>query len=164
MTIRRPGGRTRPFGALRQLLGDRFSTAPALREQHGRGEAYHHAAIRRRRWRSPRSTDEVARIVEICAEHRVPVVAFGAGTSLEGHVAALRGGVSLDLTQMNQILAVHAEDLDATVEAGRHPQAAQRAPARHRPVLPDRSRVPTPRSAAWPRRAPPAPTPSATAR
>ena len=65
-----------------------------------------------------RSTEEVAGIVEICAEHRVPVVAFGAGTSLEGHVAALSGGVSLDLTQMNQVLAVHAEDLDATVQAG----------------------------------------------
>ena len=111
------GGRARAFGALRQLLGDRFSTAPALREQHGRGEA-HHTPKLPEAVAFAHSTEEVAGIVEICAEHRVPVVAFGAGTSLEGHVAALSGGVSLDLTQMNQILAVHAEDLDATVQAG----------------------------------------------
>ena len=75
-------------------------------------------SIRRRRSRSPSTTEEVAAVVEICAEHGVPVVAFGAGTSLEGHVAALRGGVSLDLTRMNRVVAVHPEDLDATVEAG----------------------------------------------
>jgi D-lactate dehydrogenase (cytochrome) len=109
--------RSRPFGALRQLLGDRFTTATAVREQHGHGEAYHRG--------SPpeavafaETTAEVAGIVAICAEHRVPVVAFGAGTSLEGHVAALQGGVSLDLTRMNAVLAVHEADLDATVQAG----------------------------------------------
>ena len=107
----------RPFDALRQVLGDRFTTAAALREQHGRGEAYHAAQL-------PdavafvRSTEEVSHVVEICAAHGLPVVAFGAGTSLEGHVAAVAGGVSVDLTQMNQVLAVHAEDLDATVQAG----------------------------------------------
>jgi D-lactate dehydrogenase (cytochrome) len=109
--------RTRPFAALRQLLGDRFSTAPAAREQHGRGEAYH-AGHLPEAVAFARTTKEVAGVVEICAEHRLPVVAFGAGTSLEGHVAALQGGVSLDLTQMEQVLAVHAEDLDATVQAG----------------------------------------------
>jgi D-lactate dehydrogenase (cytochrome) len=109
--------RTRPFQALRQLLGDRFSTAAALCAQHGRGEAHHEG-------RPPeavafaRTTEEVAAIVAVCAEHAVPVVAFGAGTSLEGHVAALRGGVSLDLTRMNEVLAVHSADLDATVQAG----------------------------------------------
>ena len=109
--------RTRPFQALRQLLGDRFSTAAALCAQHGRGEAHHEG-------RPPeavafaRTTEEVAAIVAVCAEHAVPVVAFGAGTSLEGHVAALRGGVSLDLTRMNEVLAVHTADLDATVQAG----------------------------------------------
>lgn len=107
----------RPFDALRQVLGDRFTTAAALREQHGRGEAYHAAQL-------PdavafvRSTEEVSQVVEICAAHNLPVVAFGAGTSLEGHVAAVAGGVSVDLTQMSQVLAVHAEDLDATVQAG----------------------------------------------
>ena len=77
-----------PFDALRQVLGDRFTTAAALREQHGRGEAYHAARL-------PdavafvRSTEEVRRVVEVCAAHGVPVIAFGAGTSLEGHVAAV---------------------------------------------------------------------------
>jgi D-lactate dehydrogenase (cytochrome) len=109
--------RTRPFGALHQLLGDRFSTAPALRDQHGRGEA-HHVGHPPEAVAFAESTAEVAAIVEICAQHGVPVVAFGAGTSLEGHVAALRGGVSLDLTRMNRVVAVNPQDLDATVEAG----------------------------------------------
>ena len=112
-----PQDRSRAFAALRQLLGDAFSTAQAQREQHGHGEAYHPPHL-------PdavafvRSTEEAAAVVELCAAHGVPVVAFGAGTSLEGHVAALRGGVSLDLTQMDRVIAVHAEDFDATVQAG----------------------------------------------
>ena len=113
--------RTRPFAALRQLMGDRFTTAAALCEQHGRGEA-HHPVQAPEAVAFVRSTEEVARIVELCAEHRVPVVAFGAGTSLEGHVAAVAGGVSIDLTQMSEVVAVHPEDLDATVQAGVVPQ------------------------------------------
>ena len=77
-----------------------------------------------------------------CASARstsVPVIPFGTGTSLEGHVNAPLGGVSIDFRDMNRILAVHAEDLDCVVEPGRHPQAAQRVPARPGPVLPDRS-------------------------
>jgi D-lactate dehydrogenase (cytochrome) len=65
-----------------------------------------------------RSAEEVAAVVRICAKHRVPVIPFGAGTSLEGHVAAVRGGVSLDLTGMNRVVAVHPEDLDCVVETG----------------------------------------------
>ena len=112
-----PQDHSRAFAALRQLLGDAFSTTQAQREQHGHGEAYHPPHL-------PdavafvRSTEEAAAVVELCAAHQVPVVAFGAGTSLEGHVAALQGGVSLDLTQMDQVIAVHAEDFDATVQAG----------------------------------------------
>ncbi|HEV7283972.1 MAG TPA: FAD-binding protein, partial [Kaistia sp.] len=64
------------------------------------------------------STEEVSEIVKICAAHRVPIIPFGTGTSLEGHVNAPFGGVSIDLSQMNKIVAVHAEDLDCTVEAG----------------------------------------------
>ena len=64
------------------------------------------------------TTDEVAAIVRICAAHALPVIAFGAGTSLEGHVSAVQGGLSLDLTQMNRILEVNASDLDVRVEAG----------------------------------------------
>ena len=109
--------RSRAFAALRQLLGDDFSTAQAQREQHGHGEAYHPAHLPEA-VAFVRSTEEAAAVVEICANHKVPVVAFGAGTSLEGHVAALEGGVSLDLTRMDQIIAVHAEDFDATVQAG----------------------------------------------
>ena len=105
------------LAALRQRLGDRLSTSAAVCEQHGRDESYHepHApdAVA-----FAQSTEEVAAIVALCAEHKTPVIAFGTGTSLEGHVAALRGGVCIDLSQMNQILKVNAEDLDATVEAG----------------------------------------------
>src|ERR1700674_3756127 len=101
---------------LRQLLGDRLSTSAAVCAQHGKDESYHapHApdAVA-----FARSTDEVAAIVKLCAERRTPVIAFGAGTSLEGHVAALAGGICLDLSQMKRILRVNAEDLDATVEA-----------------------------------------------
>ena len=80
------------LAALRQLLDDRLSTSAAICAQHGRDESYHQA-------HAPdavafaRSTEEVAAIVELCALHKTPVVAFGTGTSLEGQVAALKGGV-----------------------------------------------------------------------
>jgi D-lactate dehydrogenase (cytochrome) len=103
--------------SLRSLLGDRLSTSAAVREQHGRDESYHPAA-------APdavafaRSTEEVAEIVRICSAHKLPVIAFGTGTSLEGHVAALRGGVCIDVSGMDRILEVNADDLDCRVEAG----------------------------------------------
>lgn len=103
--------------ALRELLGERLTTSAAICELHGRDESYHapHApdAVA-----FARSTDEVSAIVRLCAAHKTPVIAFGTGTSLEGHVAALKGGVCIDLSQMNRILQVNAEDLDVTVEAG----------------------------------------------
>src|ERR1700724_1943208 len=105
------------LASLRRLLGDRLSTSAAICAQHGKDESYHapHApdAVA-----FARDTEEVSAIVSLCAEYRTPVIAFGAGTSLEGHVAALAGGICLDLSQMNRILRVSAEDLDATVEAG----------------------------------------------
>src|SRR5579885_3691385 len=103
--------------ALRTRFGERCSTAASVREQHGKDESYHTPA-------PPdavvfaRATEEVAEVVKLCAVHRVPVIPFGTGTSLEGHVAALRGGVCVDLCQMNRVLRVSAEDLDCTVEAG----------------------------------------------
>jgi D-lactate dehydrogenase (cytochrome) len=102
---------------IRALLGERLSTAIAVREQHGKDQTYHPGAPPDA-VAFPHSTAEVSAIVEICAAHRVPVIPYGTGTSLEGHIAALRGGVTLDLSQMNRILEVNAEDLDCLVEAG----------------------------------------------
>ncbi len=105
------------FEALRKRFADRFSTSQALREQHGRGESHHTPAI-------PdavifaETTQEVSEIVRLCAAQSVPVIAFGAGTSLEGHLTAVRGGVSIDLSRMANIKRVSAQDLDCTVEAG----------------------------------------------
>jgi D-lactate dehydrogenase (cytochrome) len=105
------------LGELRQLLGDRLSTSAAVCAQHGKDESYHapHApdAVA-----FAHSTEEVAAVVRLCSNYKTPVIAFGTGTSLEGHVAALAGGVCIDLSQMNQILRINAEDLDAVVEAG----------------------------------------------
>lgn len=105
------------LAALRQRLGDRLSTSPAVCEQHGKDESYH-AAHAPDAVAFVHSTEEVAEVVALCAKYKTPVIAFGTGTSLEGHVAALRGGVCIDLSQMNRVLRVNAEDLDATVEAG----------------------------------------------
>ena len=103
--------------SLRELLGNRLSTSAAVCAQHGKDESYHmpHApdAVA-----FVQSAEEVSAIVTLCAHHKMPVIAFGTGTSLEGHVAALAGGVCIDLFQMNRIIRVSAEDLDATVEAG----------------------------------------------
>ena len=66
----------------------------------------------------PEATEEVSRIVSLCAEREIPVIPFGTGTSLEGHVAALNGGVCIDLTRMNEVIRVNAEDMDVTVQAG----------------------------------------------
>jgi D-lactate dehydrogenase (cytochrome) len=103
--------------SLRRLLGERLSTSAAVCTHHGKDESYHppHApdAVA-----FVQSTDEVSAIVKLCRDCKTPVIAFGTGTSLEGHVAALAGGVCIDLSQMNRVLRVNAEDLDAVVEAG----------------------------------------------
>jgi len=105
------------LAVLKQRFGDRFSTGRAVREQHASTITWHRntppdAVV------FAQTTEEVAEIVGVCAERRVPVIAFGTGTSLEGHVNAPFGGVSVDLSQMNRIIAVHQEDLDCKVEAG----------------------------------------------
>jgi D-lactate dehydrogenase (cytochrome) len=102
---------------LRALLGSRASDAAAVREHHSHGESYHAPAAPDVVC-FPHSTDEVAAILAISARRQIPVVPFGAGTSLEGHVNAIRGGICLDLREMNRVVRVSAEDLDATVEAG----------------------------------------------
>ncbi len=102
---------------LRALLGPRVSTSESDRAQHGRDESRHAARLPDAVCRAM-STEEVAAIVKLCAAYDTPIVAYGAGSSLEGALIPLKGGVSLDLTGMNQILSVRAEDLDATVQAG----------------------------------------------
>jgi D-lactate dehydrogenase (cytochrome) len=102
---------------LRALLGSRTSIAAAVREHHSHGESYHTPAAPDVVC-FPHSTDEVAAILAVSARRQIPVVPFGAGTSLEGHVNAIHGGICLDLREMNRVVRVSAEDLDATVEAG----------------------------------------------
>jgi D-lactate dehydrogenase (cytochrome) len=105
------------LSALRGVLGDRVTAAASVREHHSHGESYHTPAVPDL-VAFPVTTDEVSTIVRACAERDVPIVPFGAGTSLEGQVLALRGGVSIDLSRMNAVLRVSVEDLDATVQAG----------------------------------------------
>jgi D-lactate dehydrogenase (cytochrome) len=102
---------------LKQRFGDRLTTNQVIRDRHGTDESYHapkapDAVV------FPQTTDEVVEIVNICRDHRTPMIPFGVGTSLEGHIAALHGGVCVDLGQMNSVLSVNPEDLDATVEPG----------------------------------------------
>ncbi len=103
--------------ALAARFGDRFSRAQAVRDQHAhtrtsvRPEAPDGVVF-------PESTAEVAEVVRLCAGHRVPVIPYGTGTSLEGHVNAPFGGVSIDTARMDRVLAVNAEDLDCVVEPG----------------------------------------------
>jgi D-lactate dehydrogenase (cytochrome) len=105
------------IAALKQRLGARATDAASIREHHSHGESYHTPAAPDVVC-FPHTTDEVAAILTISAAHRVPVVPFGAGTSLEGHVNAIHGGISIDLREMNRVVRVGVEDLDATVEAG----------------------------------------------
>ena len=103
--------------ALKSLLGSRASTALVQREHHAHGESYHAPAMPDAVC-YPHTTEEVSEILKISAKYQVPVIPFGGGTSLEGHVNALYGGISIDLREMNKVLRVSAEDLDVTVEAG----------------------------------------------
>ncbi len=104
-------------GLLRRDFAERAVTTTAVREQHGHGEGLADAGVPDVVV-FPHTNEEVAGIVRLCHAARVPVIAFGVGTSLEGHVAALYGGVCIDLSQMNRMLEVNAEDLDCRVQAG----------------------------------------------
>ncbi len=102
---------------LQTLLGSRTSVAEIVREHHSHGESYHAPAAPDVVC-FPHTTEEVSEICKVSAKYGVPVIPFGAGTSLEGHVNATRGGITVDLREMNHILRTSVEDLDATVEAG----------------------------------------------
>ncbi|MDE1142053.1 FAD-binding oxidoreductase [Paraburkholderia tropica] len=112
----------RPFpaellDALRSAFGERVSTAEAVRAHHGRDESRFDPQL-------PdavvfaQSTEDVQTIVKLCARHNVPIIPYGNGSSLEGHLLAVQGGVSIDLSQMNRVLSINAEDLTVTVEPG----------------------------------------------
>lgn len=102
---------------LKQRFGERFSTGEALRRQHAHSTTYIPAQL-------PDGVvfaddaDEVQQAVQVCADHKVPIIPFGTGTSLEGHINAPAGGISIDVSRMNRVLAVNAEDLDCVVEPG----------------------------------------------
>ena len=105
------------LGILKQRFGGRFRTGPSICAQHAHTTTYIPAQAPDGVV-FPESTAEVQEVVRACAAHRVPVVAFGVGSSLEGHVNAPGGGISLDTSRLNRILAVNAEDLDCTAEPG----------------------------------------------
>jgi D-lactate dehydrogenase (cytochrome) len=112
--------RSAPPGLLQELrdrFKERCSTGQSIRDQHGRDDSPYDTTppdcvV------FPTTTAEVAEVVRMCGRHRVPVIAYGAGTSIEGHVMAVEGGVTIDLSQMNRVIAVNAADLTATAEAG----------------------------------------------
>lgn len=113
------------IAAAAEWMGDRISVNLSLREQHSHGEDAHPPAL-------PDAvayaltTEDVSRLLALCHAHGVPVVPFGAGTSLEGHVTPVRGGVSIDLSRMTAVLEVNADDLDCRIEAGVTRQALNR--------------------------------------
>ena len=102
---------------LSALLGDRLSLSRSDLDLHGRSET-HFPLTPPDAVAYPVSTDEVARMMKICAHHRCPVVGWGAGTSLEGQSQAIHGGISVDFTRMNRVVAVHAADMDVVVQPG----------------------------------------------
>jgi D-lactate dehydrogenase (cytochrome) len=109
--------REKAIASLQELLGDRLSRAAPVLEQHGKDASYH-PCVPPDAVAFARSTEEVSEIVKLCARHKVPIIPFGTGTGMEGHVVALRGGVCIDTSRMNRILQVSTGDLDATVQAG----------------------------------------------
>ncbi|MCM2449415.1 FAD-binding oxidoreductase [Agrobacterium vitis] len=105
------------LGLLKQSFGERFQTGQSFREQHAHTTTYLPAQL-------PdgvvfvESAEDVKTVVRICAQHKVPMVPFGVGSSLEGQVNAAHGGISIDFTRMDKVLEVNAEDLDCTVQPG----------------------------------------------
>lgn len=115
--LRKPPLRAEVLETLRTAFGDRLSTADSVRDHHGRDESPYppmppDAVV------FAQSTEEVAALVSVCARYRVPLIPYGVGSSLEGHLLAVQGGISVDMSQMNRVLAVNPEDLTVTVQAG----------------------------------------------
>jgi len=103
--------------ALKARFGERCSTALVVREQHGRDESVYSvpppAAVV-----FAESTADVSDAVKLASQHNMPVIPFGVGSSLEGHLLAVQGGISIDVSRMNKVLSVNAEDLTVTVQPG----------------------------------------------
>ena len=104
--------------ALSQRFGAQLSTAMAVRVQHGRDESAFTTVPPPAAVVFAESTQDVQDAVKLCAAHKVPVIPYGVGSSLEGHLLAVQGGISIDLTRMNKVLSVNAEDLTVTVQPG----------------------------------------------
>ena len=103
--------------ALQSVFGDRIVTSQSACHEFGKDESFHGSYPPDAVF-APGSTEEVVQVVEICAKHRIPVIPYGAGTSLEGHICALHGGICLNMIEMNQVLQVNAEDLDVVIQPG----------------------------------------------
>ena len=136
---------------LRSRYGTRVSTSESILDQHGRGESYNPSAPPDAVFFAE-STEEVAHVVGACAAAEVPVIPFGAGTSLEGHVGALRGGISIDLTGMNE--GARGQQLQTSTAASKPglTRSPWRSASRRRASSSLSTRAQTRRSAAWPRR------------
>jgi D-lactate dehydrogenase (cytochrome) len=106
------------LAALQVRFGAQFSAAKSVREQHGRDESAFVDVPPPAAVVFAHSTQDVQDAVRLCAQHQTPVIPFGVGSSLEGHLLAVQGGVSVDVSRMNQVLAINAEDLTVTVQAG----------------------------------------------
>ncbi|MEN8657456.1 FAD-linked oxidase C-terminal domain-containing protein [Marivita sp.] len=102
---------------LRTLLGDRLSTGQSIRDQHSHDEAYT-APVLPDAVAFPETTQEVSQILRVCSQHGCPVVPYGVGSSLEGHIVPVQGGITVDTSRMNKVLQVNESDLDAVVEPG----------------------------------------------
>jgi D-lactate dehydrogenase (cytochrome) len=104
--------------ALKARFGERCSTALVVREQHGRDESAYTTVPPPAAVVFAESTADVAEVVKLASAHSVPVIPFGVGSSLEGHLLAIQGGISIDVSRMNKVLAVNPEDLTVTVQPG----------------------------------------------
>ncbi|RIV88908.1 FAD-binding oxidoreductase [Aurantiacibacter zhengii] len=102
---------------LHSQFGNKVESGQAIREEHGSSEA-HYKSMLPDAVVFAEDTDDVVKLMQLCVEHGVPLIPFGAGTSIEGNAAAVRGGVSLNMTRMDKIVAVHAEDFDCVVQPG----------------------------------------------